>query len=65
MDLIIYFNKLFNCDYKFNLDNQANIFLTDIDNNIININKEDLYNILTFRLLKTNIFFPTDYALTI
>lgn len=38
-NLITYFNKLLDYNLKFNLEDQINAFLTNINNDIANVNK--------------------------
>lgn len=46
------------------MKDQINTFLPNIDNNIANINKKDLYKVLISRSLKTNTCTQINYAFT-
>lgn len=64
IDLITYLNKLLDYNWKFNLKDQTNAFLTNIDNDIANVDKKDLYKVLISRFFNTNTCTQIDYALT-
>lgn len=46
------------------MKDQINAFLTNIDNDITNINKEDPYKVLISRSLKINTYTQINYILT-
>lgn len=50
-------------DWELNSEDQANAFLTNIDDSVVDADKEDPYNVLTSKLLKANTTSPADYAL--
>lgn len=62
VNLIAYLNKLLDHNWELNLENQANIFLTSIDNNKT-ANREDPYKVLTSKLFEVNICTLANYTL--
>lgn len=46
------------------MKDQINAFLSNIDNSIANVDKEDLYKVLISRSLKINTCIQIDYAFT-